>query len=253
MLIKSEIMKKLIVTMSFSAVFFCSCSHYYYVANVQNVPLFREKNELRLSGFYGGGDETTSGEAQVAYSITDHIGIMADFMAAKGGNVSSQNYGKGEYFEGAIGYFRPAGDNGVFEIYGGLGGSNQHHEYASEYDNVYYGSSHLSFLKFFIQPSFGLTFNMFDIAFSTRFCSMSYDIRDNSIYGNEYEYSDLYAVANKIHFNLEPALTFRAGWKNVKVQVQAEYAGLLNNQRSYIGEDWHLSIGLNFAIANRYK
>lgn len=253
-------MKKLIVTMSFSAVLFCSCSHYYYVANVQNVPLFREKNELRLSGFYGSGDESISGEAQAAYSITDHIGIMADFMAASGGTVSSKDYGKGSYFEGAVGYFKPIAEFGVFEVYGGLGGSRQHHKYTSTaYDassgfyDTYQGSSDASFVKLFIQPSYGITFNMFDVAFSTRICNITYTSINNNIMGNTNEYEKLYAAGAKSHFNLEPALTLRAGWKNVKVQVQAEYAGLLNNQGAYIGEDWHLSIGLNFAIAKRYK
>ena len=62
---------------------FCCCSHYYYVPNVQNVPLFREKNQYRLSGSYGLGTETKCLEFQGAYSITDKLGIMTNFMSAK--------------------------------------------------------------------------------------------------------------------------------------------------------------------------
>jgi hypothetical protein len=256
---KSEIMKTLMALITFSAVFLSSCSHYYYVANVQNVPLFREKNELRLSGSYGCGDESQSGEAQVAYSITDKLALMANFMRATGGTVSSKDYGKGTYFEGAVGYFKPIAEFGVFEVYGGLGGCRQHHEYTrltydgSSYNDTYQGSSDASFVKLFIQPSFGITFNWFDVAFSTRICNITYTSIKNNILGNTTEYEKLYAAEAKSHFNLEPALTLRAGWKNVKVQVQAEYAGVLNNPGAYIGEDWHLSIGMNFAIANRYK
>ena len=92
-------MKNLTITILFYSVLLCSCSHYYYVSNVQNVPLFREKNEYRISGIYAVGDETTCAEVQAAYSVTGKIGIMADFMTAKGGNVSDNNWGKGNYFD----------------------------------------------------------------------------------------------------------------------------------------------------------
>jgi hypothetical protein len=253
-------MKTITLLVTLSAVLLSSCTHYYYVANVQNVPLFREKNELRLSGSYGIGDESESAEAQVAYSVTDHFALMANFMSAKGGDVTSKDYGKGSYFEGAIGYFRPAEDWGVFEVYGGVGGSWQHHEYtgttysgSSGFNNIYQGSSDVSFMKLFIQPSFGITLNFLDVALSTRICNITYTSLINNAVGNTYEYQKLYDIDQKSHFNIEPAITLRAGWKNLKVQVQAEYAGLLNNPGVDFGEEVHLSIGLNIAIAKRYK
>jgi hypothetical protein len=246
-------MKTIMGIASILAVLLCSCSHYYYVANVQNVPLFKEKNELRLTGIYGEGDESRGVEVQSAYSITDNIGVMADFMSARGGDVSGNNYGKGNYFEGAVGYYKPAGKYGVFEMYGGLGKSSQHHEYTSLYYNEYEGSADVSYIKYFVQPSFGITFKALDIALSTRLCSVYYNKIDNKVLGNSYEYNDLHSLVYTNHFNLEPALTIRGGWKNVKVQFQAEYAGLINNQDLFFGEEWHISFGLNFAIAKRYK
>ena len=245
--------RKPIMTVLFLTALLSSCSHYYYVANVQNVPLFKEKNELRLSGTYGEGDETRCLEIQTAYSVTDNIGFMADFMSASGGDISSNNYGKGNYFEGAIGYYRPTGKFGVIEIYTGVGSSNQHHEYTSAYYKDYHGSSDLSFIKLFVQPSFGLTFNALDIALSTRVGSLSYYNINNKISGDFNGYNDLNTVANKNHFILEPAATLRAGWKNVKVQVQAVYAGIVNSPELDFGEEWHLTIGLNIALAKRYS
>jgi hypothetical protein len=255
-LIKSEIMKtteKPITAMLFLIVLLSSCSHYYYVANVENVPLFKEKNEFRLSGIYGEGDETRCLEIQTAYSVTDNIGVMANFMSASGGEISSKNYGKGNYYEGAIGYYRPTAKSGVFEIYTGIGGSRQHHEYTSWYSNNYLGSSDLSFIKLFVQPSFGLTLNAFDIALSTRAGSLSYYNINNKISGDFDKYNDLNTVAIKNHFILEPAITLRAGWKNIKVQVQAGYAGIVNRPESNFGEEWHLTLGLNIALAKRYN
>ena len=78
-------MKKQLIALLFLPVLFCSCSHYYYVPNSQNVPLFREKNEYRFSGTLAGVEESSSKELQAAYSVTDHIGVMANFMSAKGG------------------------------------------------------------------------------------------------------------------------------------------------------------------------
>jgi hypothetical protein len=51
-------MKQLTASFFLLAIF-CSCSHYYYVPSVQNVPLFREKNEYRFSGTYGLRTETS--------------------------------------------------------------------------------------------------------------------------------------------------------------------------------------------------
>ncbi|HEY5122708.1 MAG TPA: hypothetical protein VIK14_03125 [Ignavibacteria bacterium] len=258
----STAMRKLTITTLFLAVWLSSCTHYYYVANVQNVPLFREKNEFRLSGAYGFGDYSNCAEVQAAYSLTKNIGIMTNFMSAKGGHVSdSTNWGKGSYFEGAIGYYKPLGKYSVFEIYGGLGGGNQHHQYAiTEYfpRNItfYCGTSALSFTKLFVQPSFGLAFKGFDVAFSTRLCSLSFNNINNQINSqtDESEYDNLNSIAhNKRYMFLEPALTIRGGWKNVKVQFQAAAANVFDKQDLFFVEQPHISIGLYIAIAERYK
>ncbi len=251
-----KILAKIILFFSISL---CSCSHYYYVANIQNVPLFREKNEYRFSGAYSGGDESQCIEVQAAYSLTDKVGIMTDFMSAWGGDLSDKDYGKGTYFDAALGYYKPIKNSGVFEIYGGLGGSSQHHEYTGlRYDqgtfyDQYEGRSDLSFLKLFIQPSFGLTFSIFDVAVSTRLSRISFITVDNYVYGNTYLYDELHSLSDKSHFFLEPAGTLRVGWKNVKVQFQALYAGYLNNREADFGEEAHLSIGLFFTVAGKSK
>ena len=246
-------MNRITLANMFLAVLLSSCTHYYYVANVQNVPLFREKNEFRFSGTAGNGDESNYIELQSAYSISDKIGIMANFMSASGGAVSDNSYGKGNYLDGAIGYYKPIGKSGVFEIYGGLGGSRQHHQYEKN------STADLSFTKLFVQPSFGLTFKPFDIAFSTRICRLAFNSTDN----NSYLYNpnnlssdrrnELNTVVNKNHFFLEPALTIRAGWKNVKLQFQAEYANVSGREDLNFVEKQHISLGLIFAIADRYK
>jgi hypothetical protein len=242
-------MKNLKITILFLAVLLCSCNHYYYVANVQNIPLFREKKEYRFSGIYAFGDESNCIEVQTAYSLSDKIGIIANYMSARGGDVSGKNYGKGNYFDGGVGYYKAIKNHGVFEIYGGLGGSTQHHEYTSNYYHYYEGKSDLSFIKLYVQPSFGLTFNLLDIAASARICRLSF----TNVYYSNYLNDNLRILSDKSHLFLEPSITLRGGWKNIKVQVQASYARYLNSPILYIGEEAHLSIGLYFMLAERFK
>jgi hypothetical protein len=230
-----------------------SCTHYYYVANVHNVPLFREKNEYRISGSLGSGDESTCIEVQAAYSVTDKIGIIANYMSAKGGDVTSHNYGSGNYIDGAVGYYKPVGRFGVFETYGGLGLINQRHEYSSFYNNQNNGSSDLSSLKFYIQPSFGFTSKFFDIAVSTRISALTFNIKSNNVFGNSELSNELNNLSTQIHCFFEPAITLRAGWQYTKLQFQAAYSGNMNHDDMHIGENYHFSIGMCFSFANRFK
>ena len=96
--------------------------------------MFKEKKEYRLSGALACGDESSSTEIEAACSVTDHIGIMANFMSAKGGNISdNSDWAKGNYLNGAIGYFKPVRNYGVFEVYGGVGCSKQYHHYMTSF------------------------------------------------------------------------------------------------------------------------
>lgn len=143
-----------------------SCIHYYYIPNAQNMSLFREKNEFQGTLTVGGGDEVSTAGVQAACSIIDNLAVMTNFMSAKAGKKSNNEWGKGNYLEGAFGYYKPFDEFLVAEVYAGLGTSNQHHVYNT--DNYKNGTAHLSFMKYFLQPSIGLTFRAFDIAVSTR-------------------------------------------------------------------------------------
>jgi hypothetical protein len=250
--------RKLTIIILLTEVCLSSCTHYYYVANVQNVPLFKEKNEYRFSGSYAEGDESASVEVQAAYSVSGKIGIMANYMTAMGGDYSGKqdDWARGHYFDGAIGYYKSLSKSGVFEIYGGVGGSSQHHQYfSSGYYQSYSGTSDLSFIKLFLQPSLGFTYKIFDIAVSTRICQLSF----NKLYNNidrqvdQFNYDDLNTIAQKKYYLfLEPAITIRGGWKYTKVQFQASILSF-SEQRNLPFEQAHLSLGLYIALAERYK
>jgi hypothetical protein len=67
---------------------------------------------------------------QAAYSVAGNIGVMTNFMSAKGGYISDDNedWGKGNYLGAAIGYYKLIEKYCVFEIYGGVGGCSHHHQ-----------------------------------------------------------------------------------------------------------------------------
>jgi hypothetical protein len=224
------------------------CTHYYYVPSVQNVPLFREKNEYQISGIYAEGDESKCIEVQGAYAVSDKIGLKADFLSAKGGDEPSKDFGNGYYFDGAIGYYNSLSKYAVFEIYGGVGGSKQHHQYSQTT-----GTSDLKYIKSFIQPSFGLTFDFLDIAVSTQLSRLSYTDIQNNINGNAELSNSLYNLMDKGHFFLEPAFTLRGGWKAVKLQFQISYSKYLNQPELFFGEEYHVSIGLRIAMPGGNK
>jgi hypothetical protein len=211
---------------------------------VQNVPLNKEKDELSISGNYGSGIlwSAESFDFQSSYSITNRIGIMLN------GLYSNENgYGHGGCVEGAVGYYKPVYKHklfkkvemtGIFEIYGGLGGGFQHHDYGSNY------WADISGTKVFMQPSFGLTTDFLDLIFSTRICTASFNLMDNQTMGSDYADDINYLVTNDYNF-FEPAITLRAGWKNIKLQLQIQPSINLNHSDDYhISDENKISLGL---------
>ena len=223
-----------------------SCTHYYYIPNVQNVPLLREKKEFHGTLAVGGGQEISTVEVQAAYAITDNLALMTNFAGAKGGEKSNNNWGKGKYIEGAVGYYRPLDEFVVAEVYAGLGVSNQHHQYGTaEYNN---GTADLSFVKYFLQPSVGLTFKAFEIAVSTRFSRLSFLNVDNRITMDNPELHYVDALAqNKVSYLFEPALTIRGGCENIKLQLQLSSTKNLTHPNLQF-EKSNISLGVFFTF-----
>ena len=233
------------------AVLLSSCSHYYYMPNAHNVPLFKEKNEYRATVALGGGKETNTTEVQAAYSVTDNVAVMANFMAAQGGKKTSSNWARGYYADAALGYYKPLDDYMVFEVYGGFGLSSQHHQYGG------YGSGgnvDLNFSKLFVQPSFGVSFEKLDVALSTRIGQVYFfEMTSEGILNSSTEIYSLGEItANRTSYLLEPALTVRGGWKYLKLQIQLGLAQNLNNPGLKF-EKMNLNFGLHLSLPNLRK
>jgi hypothetical protein len=247
-------------------IFTTGCHQLYYVPSMQNVPLFREKNDFQMAGSYSMGSESQNAELQTAYSITNHLGITANLMKSKIGSYERKNFVSGMNYDVSIGYYMPVGSKSVFEVYSGYGRNKQHHGYShSGYNSTtgtdeYFsdGDAYLKYRKVYFQPAFGLSTDRFDLAGSIRlshlwYTHIAYDVVDH----NE-DILLMEMLKDQDHFIIEPAITIRTGWRYIKFQFQASYAEYLNDldeEDDYYDfvEGPHISCGFYLTLSNRWR
>ena len=221
---------------------FQQCTHYYYAPNKVNMPLFREKGETKISIGTGGTDEVGMDEVQFAYSITDHIGIMANL--AKGFDAYDYDWGGGYYHEGGIGYFSPMTRRSIFEVYGGFGDGNTKHHYNDS------KIAHVEFDKYFLQPSFGFRWKYFEIAVGTRICALYFDHvkQHEELIPDEQKHID-YIRNNRLSYLVEPAIGFNLGFQRFKLTFQVVNSHNLTRPKLQMEEE-NINFGIQFYFKN---
>lgn len=229
-----------------------SCSNYYYIPNSHNVPLFKEKNEVKATINGCTGDDFGGLEIQAAYSPADNIGVIGNFIHGGGGESGfSGKGGEGTLGEAGVGYFTRQ-SNFVFETYGGVGFGNAENRYHE--NGSYAGASRFSLMRVFVQPTVGFSHDIVDVAFSTRFCYLSYNnprVRDAGLMTFD-TYNEVMRVsASPNHILFEPAILIRLGWRFVKFQFQTTYSANLSN-RTLPMQQFLFSGGLHFSFAERF-
>jgi hypothetical protein len=256
---KPEIMKKSIlhlVSIVFVSLTSCSTPHFYYLPNIQNVPAFSEKNIFtgQAAGSFSGLNNCF--EIQTGYSLPGHVALTANFMT--GGNHKSLNTlkdnAKYNYFEGAAGYYRSFLEIGVFEVYAGYGHGNQHHVFSySGYDEylnyieVSDGNADMTFSKVFIQPDIGVKYKWMTGALSLRLARINFiNINSSSVVHHDAELNNL--SANNPYWLIEPALTFRGGFEQVKLQLQLAASACPGDNENLWYEPFRISLGLFFSL-----
>jgi hypothetical protein len=193
-------------------------SMYYYAPNAQNVPMFKEKNEVRISAAYcsvgDASDDPIEGfEIQSAYAAGRHFAIMIN--ASKAVSAETNSYvaekpQKTNMVEFGAGYFKPFHkDKLVVEAYGGFGGGKFENHYRDAYDPSYNINSLVHFKRLFFQPSIAFSSPYFGVAFSLRAALLLYDQKPEMYLSTSY-------------FLVEPCFTVRAGWKGLKFQSQLQ-------------------------------
>lgn len=210
---------------------FClsGCYSIYYAPNAQNVPMFIEKKEARISVAYcvtddGTGYNSAQGvEIQSAYAVGNHFAIIANGFKAESSE-SDELYSSGirngstSLIEMGAGYFKPLKKKKlILEIYGGLGSGRFKNRFIAETDTTKTVYSSVNFDRYFIQPSIGYSKPHFGVAFSLRLALLSYDKRPELGLSTSY-------------FLAEPCFTIRAGWRSFKFQTQIQLSNNLTDR-----------------------
>lgn len=235
-----------------------SCVHYYYAPGSNNVPLFKEKNEMRIQAKYStvGLDaislESIGGfELQTAYAVGQHVGVQLNYFYA-GDSDPEYGSGNGNYIEAAAGYFKLLKNNDwIFESYGGIGRGAVNSVYKTAYIQE---SAKTSFTKFFVQPSFGFSSTYFSAAFSSKFSLVNFGVHSSSLSQqhnpDDYGYIESFKHG-KSYLWWEPGVLIRAGFKEMQLCMQATYSMHGNDAWPFCNLNY--SIGLIFPFNTRSK
>lgn len=249
--------QKRVVCSFFLLLLYCllchGCISLYYAPNSQNVPMFTRKNETESSLAFQFGTLTYGCDASLAYSVSNHIGLIANYnhWGAKkksmlpNSDVEFHITGKSDFFEAGAGYFLPFQEKFVFEVYGGMGQGNVRNIYENR------SESKMNFNRYFIQPSCGYYNRIVNLAFSLRLSEVDY--RKFS-FDPQLETGDKldieYIMDEPFALYLEPAFTFRVGGENLKFQLQVELSDNLNSP-DLVYEPLCITVGLLAVFPNK--
>lgn len=222
-------MKKLYWLLLAPAMAFVACNRSVYVPNQINVPLLKEKGEVKASA--------SLSDWQAAYAVTDNFAVMANGQyIARLIRLEDDDYDddpivdpntRGGLFEVGAGYTKALGASkkAVVEVYGGYGfGGFKTYDvaYLMKPDSVQGFDAYrlrTKFHKFFIQPSFGLSHRVVEVAVSTRFSLVAFNnVTSGSLAfdGDQWARTDFQRLDGKVVPFMEPAATFRVGFKHFK-------------------------------------
>jgi len=225
-----------------------SCTHYNYVPNMHNVPLFQQKEEFHLDLSGSVGNEFSAFEVQTGFSLGNNFAIIGNgFFHDADREMFNDEYCRGHIIEGGAGAFVPMKDNMVFESYIGVGFGKIENGFDDD------ATTKLDFNRYFFQPSLGYTSDFLDFAVSLRLSGLRYnDIHFTGELNSDDQDQIMYINRNPFSILVEPALTLRAGWEHVKFQLQLGYSVNATNP-DLLQEDLNASIGMYFTISDKYK
>ncbi|MEO8472282.1 MAG: hypothetical protein ABI477_08810 [Chryseolinea sp.] len=139
-----------------------------YVPNARNSPLFTKAGEFQGTVALGNGIDV-----QTAASITNHIGVMANYSYEdRNGSQYTTNFNDDDYhhhkfFEGGIGYYENV-KNWCYEVFAGYGkGEGSSYDSYVWWNNVDQKATG-KYERFFIQPAFGLNKKIMSVSFVPR-------------------------------------------------------------------------------------
>jgi hypothetical protein len=158
---------------------------------------------------FAGSVAVSSGvDVQTAYSLTDHVAIMANANAVfkEYTPEGKESFNRQHFFgEGGLGYFTRT-KTMRFELYGGYG-MGQGNSYESFY---FFGKEELvakgKYSRIFIQPSIGTDNKKFNLAFTARISMVDFSEFSTT---NPAAVSPVFKPTDGFHAFIEPSITAR--------------------------------------------
>ncbi len=204
-----------------------------YVPNVINAPMLTNKGEIQASVHLG----TSGFDPQVAYAVTDHLGIMvnASFLDVTDTSSITNNYHKHIFFEFGPGYYKNLKNGFKFGTYTGIGFGRIN----GEWENPLFTSiTNVKSTRLFLQPTLGYTSKILDLGISSRFVIITFSQDSEKDTG----------------IMFEPALTAKLGWDHIKIVGQVGLAYPLNEQNIHFPYQPGLfSLGLQAGFGKIFK
>lgn len=246
-----------------AAVILQSCIYYprnYYVYQPHNVPMLRDSGEVALdvgatcnyeANFYWPftvpEHESYGFNIDAAYSPIKNFGIMGGYNFYNDHNNNSITAHNGEL---AVGYYRPFGTYWVFDVYGGDRFTFQKHLF----DNGNQGSAHVQMHNIFVQPSIGFSYAPVDLVYGVRIGYAYYNSIDHNITHEKEAEAINWLVKNRGHLMGEYSLTLRAGYKDIKAQLQLSHGFKLGQTYENMPQlnSFTVSLGLHFCFGRTY-
>lgn len=213
-----------------------------YQPNVINTPLLNKRHDTRIAAYIS---STSDYDAQVAYAITDHIGVMFNgyYKHLRAKTVRDNNI-KNYLLEGGLGYFKSI--EGIkLEAYAGYGIGQNDSRFAATNNGIYFNNTAQSVVtanmqRFFVQGSFGHTSDLIEFAATLRYSIVNVD--------------EFYTDQDVRGYFLEPLLTLKYGIKNLKVVAKTGISiGGFPDGTEYAYRPIILSVGLEGSIGARQK
>lgn len=203
-------MRNHILAAVFALSILSSCSPL-YIPNMVNTPMLTQAGEVQLAGSVG----LSGTDVQAAAAITDNIGALANYTNSDYGTESGSNSFLQQFGEIGAGFYDRLGQFGRFEIFGGQGFGTL----TANHDVERWDFKRMATLnRTFVQPSIGLTSDALDLSFSTRFSYLN-------VQGGSQSFNNYF---------LDPTLSLRLGYKNVKLTTQAGLSFQLVDNMDFI-------------------
>lgn len=213
-----------------------------YQPNVINTPLLKKRHDTRIAAYASLANDY---EAQVAYAVSDHIGVMfnGSYKHLRAKTTRDHNI-KNYLLEGGLGYFG-AMDELKLEAYAGYGIGQTDSRFAATNNGIYFNNTGKSAItaniqRFFVQGSFGYASELIEFAATLRYCAVNVD--------------DFYTDENVRGHFLEPLLTLKYGIKNLKLVTKTGISvGGFPEGTQYAYRPIIFSVGLEGSIGARQK